>query len=248
MEIIVRRRDIYVCAILILGFSSFSAWALYDTNNMKKELDKLAEFHLYDYFDRPNGDWDKSEFDYLAIVDSGKAFVLFGRSYGVVHTYYKRKGDTDFKTFEGIEYFYNWEHGEWKLMDSAGCGAVEHHIRAFDTFIQQNVDVPNRIFNKALGIDFLDDHDHSQHMHDHDNHKHALGDHAHVHEETDAPDKKNRTLPSIEPVPATDNTEDLEAAGKPAPGRRKTLEELAHPDPEREKAKHELRQRLISQE
>jgi hypothetical protein len=154
MEIIIRRRDIYVSLALIAVFAAWVAYALHDNEVMHEELEQLAEGHIDDWFEGGVEPVDRSQFDYLAIVDAEKAFTLFGRGWGVVHTYFREKGDEEFKTFKGIEFFYVRENGEWKMHDSAGCGAFEHHLRAFDAFMAQGVHVPNKVYNRALKIDF----------------------------------------------------------------------------------------------
>jgi len=173
MDIIIRKKDIYVCSIAIAIFSAWVAYAMYDNHVMREELEAVAEGHLDELFEPETG-FTRDAYDYLAIVDSGKAFNLFGRGWGVIHVYLRKKGDVDFKTFEGVEYYYRRDDGEWHMTDSAGCGAFEHHIRAFDTFLAQNIHVPNRVFDRALGIDFdysSDPHDHDHDDHDHDHHR-----------------------------------------------------------------------------
>lgn len=161
MEIILRKRDIYLTLGILAAFFAWLGYAFYDNHVMRAELEALAQDHIEDWFSGGAGDpLDPNAFDYLAIVDAEKAFTLFGRGWGVVHTYYREKGDEDFKTFKGIEYFYVRENGEWRMHDSAGCGAFEHHLRAFDAFMASGVHVPNKVYNRALKIDFAYDLDH----------------------------------------------------------------------------------------
>ena len=86
------------------------------------------------------------------------------------------------------------EEKEWKLLDSAGCGAKEHHLRAFDEMLAKGVHVEDRVFEKALGIDFdwrkyltSDDIDQGpmpiRHEHDRDqDHDHSHDHHSHDHD------------------------------------------------------------------
>jgi len=157
VEIIIRKRDVYVCAIALLAFGAWVASAVYDTRQMRQELEALAEYHINDYLEAQS---DPEGYDYLAIVDAEKAFTLFGRGWGIIHAYYRDKGDESFDSFAGIEYYYVRDKGEWKMTDSAGCGAYEHHIRAFDAYLNLGMDVPNRVYDRALGIDFAYDLDH----------------------------------------------------------------------------------------
>lgn len=154
MEIVIRKRDIYISLLLLGLFGAWVAYGLYDNQRMRSELSEIAEQHIDDWFNGGDSPADPAQFDYLAIVDSEKAFTLFGRGWGVVHTYFREKGDEEFKTFKGIEYFYVREDGEWRMHDSAGCGALEHHVRAFDAFMAQGVHVDTKVYDRALKIDF----------------------------------------------------------------------------------------------
>ena len=154
MDIIIRRQDIYITVLILVAFGAWVAWSLHDNRVMQEELEALAQQHIDEWFEGGTEPIDRSAYDYLAIVDSEKAFTLFGRGWGVVHTYFREKGDADFKTFKGIEFFYVREDGAWKMHDSAGCGAFEHHLRAFDAFLAQGVDVPEKVYSRALGVDF----------------------------------------------------------------------------------------------
>jgi hypothetical protein len=153
MELTISRRDVALSVMLLAAFGAWVVYALQDNRQMQRELEAKAEEHIDAWFNGYGKPIDRADFDYLAIVDSEKAFSLFGRGWGVVHVYVKDKADVDFKTFKGLEYFYMRESGEWKMQDSAGCGAHEHHLRAFDAFMKQGVDVPNKVYNRALGVD-----------------------------------------------------------------------------------------------
>jgi len=156
MDVVIRRKDLYVCGVVLAAFFGWVAYAMHDNAAMRAELEALAAEHIDQWFTDPEGNpVDRDKYDYLAIVDSEKAFTLFGRGWGVVHTYFRDKGDDEFKSFKGIEFFYMRENGEWVLQDSAGCGAFEHHLRAFDEFMRLGVDVPGKVYDRALGIDFV---------------------------------------------------------------------------------------------
>lgn len=156
MEIIIRKRDVYLSLLIIGVFGAWVAYAMHDNKVMLEELEQIAQDQIDAWFEgsKNTAPLNPDNYDYLAIVDSEKAYTLFGRGWGVVHTYFREKGDEDFKTFKGIEYFYVRENGAWKLHDSAGCGAFEHHVRAFDAFMAHGVNVPKHVYNRALKIDF----------------------------------------------------------------------------------------------
>ncbi|MFM1918674.1 MAG: hypothetical protein RLZZ303_308 [Candidatus Hydrogenedentota bacterium] len=155
MEIVVTRRDLLLSVAILGIFAGWVALSLSDNRQMHEELEALAEKHIEEWF--TGGKVNREDYDYLAIVDAEKAFTLFGRGWGVVHTYFKRKDDAEFTTFKGVEFFYVRENGEWRMHDSAGCGAFEHHIRAFDAFMASGVHVPNKVYDRSLKIDFACD-------------------------------------------------------------------------------------------
>lgn len=157
MELIIRRREIYATLAILGGFCAWLAFAFYDLRIMREDLETIAAAHIDDWFEGGVETLDRAQYDYMAIVDSEKAFTLFGRGWGVVHTYFREKGDEDFATFKGIEFYYMRDGGDWVLQDSAGCGAFEHHLRAFDRFMEMGVDVPARVYNRALGVDSDED-------------------------------------------------------------------------------------------
>lgn len=169
VEITINKRDVKIAAIVLSVFGGMLAYGLHDTKVMKRELNALARVHIDEWFDFGPEPTDRSQFDYLAIVDSDKAFKFFGKGWGVIHFYVRDLGDTEMKSFKGVEFYYAREGGEWVLKDSAGCGAVEHHVRAFDEMLALGMDVPDRIFDKALGIDF----DYKELMDSHEGHEHT---------------------------------------------------------------------------
>lgn len=156
MELKISRRDLLLSIALVGIFLGWVAYALSDNATMQRDLEAKAKEHIDEWFDGYETAVDRSDYDFLAIVDSEKAFTLFGRGWGVVHVYIKDKADTDFTTFKGLEYYYMRENGEWKLQDSAGCGALEHHIRAFDAFMKMGVHVPDKVYARSLGVESLE--------------------------------------------------------------------------------------------
>lgn len=173
MELIIRKRDIRFALVACGILGSALAYAYHDASAMRRELEGIAQEKIDEWFE---GDESaRANSDYLALVDSGKAFHVFGRGWGVIHVYFRDKGDVDMTSFKGVEYYFVREDETWTLLDSAGCGAMEHHLRAFEEFHALGHDVPERVFHKALGIDPKT----MQAGHDHD---HEHGDHEHSHE------------------------------------------------------------------
>ena len=154
MEIIIRRRDIYVVVVALFLFVSWVAYARYEDHATNASLKNLASGHVDEWFNSEAPDVKREDFEYVAIVDTERPYELFGPTYGVVHVYIREKGDIRCETFKGIEYYYRHDGEKWELGDSAGCGAKEHHIRAFEDYLTQGYGVEERVFDDALGIDF----------------------------------------------------------------------------------------------
>ena len=154
MEIIIRRRDIYVVAVALSLFFGWVAYANYDNHDMRESLRSLASTHVDEWFDSEPDGTRREDFDYMAIVDAERPYELFGPAFGVIHVYLRNKGDVDCETFKGVEYYYRREAGEWILEHSAGCAAKEHHVRAFQSYLDQGVGVEGHVIDQALGIEF----------------------------------------------------------------------------------------------
>jgi hypothetical protein len=154
MEIIIRRRDIYVVTAILLAFLSWVAYAQYVNQSMRQNLRDLAAAHVDEWFASEPAGTLRENFEYVAIVDSEREYELFGPTYGVVHLYIREKGDVECKTFKGMEYFYRGDGRQWILEDSAGCGAKEHHVRAFETYLGKGYGVEETVIDNALGINF----------------------------------------------------------------------------------------------
>lgn len=186
MEIIIRRRDMYVVAVVLSLFFSWVAWATFENHDARERLRALASQHVDEWFATEPEGTRREDYEYLALVDSVRPYTYFGPTFGVVHVYIRDKGDVECKTFKGIEYYYRLEDDAWKLEHSAGCSAKSHHIRAFEQYVADGSDVKDFVFDQALGIDFdvakAEEHirsrsgDQNPFMHDHaDDHGHEHG-------------------------------------------------------------------------
>lgn len=154
MEIIIRRRDIYVVAIALSVFFSWVAYAKYENFDARQSLRERAQGHIDEWFAGEPEGTRREDFEYLAIVDIERPYELFGPTFGVVHVYIRERGDEACETFKGIEYYYHREASDWRLEHSAGCGAKEHHVRAFQRYLAQGAGVDDTVFDQALDIKF----------------------------------------------------------------------------------------------
>jgi hypothetical protein len=204
MEIIIRRRDIYLVAVVLSLFLSWVAYATYENVDARATLKEYAEAHIDEWFETEPEDTRREDYEYMAIVDMERPYELFGPTFGVVHVYVREEGDEECKTFEGIEYYYRMEADGWFLEHSAGCAAKEHHIRAFQHYLAEGAGVKDSVFDEALGINFdvaqaqayldarkegrnpflavhasdhdhADDHNHGKSQEAADSHEHAVG-------------------------------------------------------------------------
>lgn len=222
MEIIIRRQDIYVVAIVLFVFFAWVAHATYENHDVHTSLKDLAQGHIDEWFATEPGEVHREDYDYLAIVDMDRPYELFGPAFGVVHVYIREAGDDDCKTFKGIEYYYRLEEEGWRLEHSAGCAAKEHHIRAFQHYLTKGAGVNDSVFDQALGLDFevadaeeylkarkegrnpyLAQHNRDHHAHDESEHHHDNAEHNHVEKEGHGPQGARSAAPIVHTGPAT---------------------------------------------
>lgn len=199
MEIIIRRRDIYVSVTAITLFVCWCAYAQYENHVIQAALKERASGHVDEWFATEEPGTRREDHEYVAIVDTERPYRIFGPCYGVVHVYIREKGDVDCKTFKGIEYFYKHDEGSWVLQDSAGCGAKEHHIRAFETYLANGRGVEEHVFDQALGIDF-DVEKVRARLEGGARHKHEHGedhDHEHHHGHDETPSEVSAPVPVV---------------------------------------------------
>ncbi len=154
MEIIIRRRDIYVVAVVLSVFFSWVAYAAYANFDARASLRDLAEVHIDEWFDTEPEGTLREDFEYLAIVDMDRPYEIFGPAFGVIHVYIRDRGDEACETFKGLEFYYRLAENGWYLEHSAGCGAKEHHVRAFQHYLAQGAGVHDSVIDQAIGIDF----------------------------------------------------------------------------------------------
>jgi len=154
MEIIIRRRDLYVVALVLTVASSWVAYAAYENFDARQTLQGLAEVHIDEWFDSEPEGTSRDDYEYLAIVDMERPYEIFGPAFGVVHVYIRDRGDEACETFKGIEYYYRLDENGWALEHSAGCAAKQHHIRAFQHYIADGSGVHYTAIDEALGIEF----------------------------------------------------------------------------------------------
>jgi len=142
MRLEIRRYELKILAIAVICIISVLVWSQVDTTDMMAELNQIAEQKLAEYL----GDANPEDHETLILVDGGKAFNLFGRAWGVIHIYIRDKGDEEMKTFKGLEYYFKRYEDRWHQLDSAGCGALEHHVRAFKEFEARGMKVAPSVY------------------------------------------------------------------------------------------------------
>ena len=144
MKIEIYHYDLKILVGVIFFAVSFVAWSQIDTSDMMEELHSIGKQKLAEYLCEANPE----DYETLILVDGGKAFKLFGRAWGVIHVYIREKGDEEMKTFKGIEYYFKRYEETWRELDSAGCGALEHHVRAFKEYELRGMKVSPSVYKR----------------------------------------------------------------------------------------------------
>lgn len=142
MKIEIYKYELKILAITSIGLAVLIGWSQLDTSDMRKELDCIGQEKLAEYL----GNESPDKYETIILIDGGKSFHLFGRAWAVIHVYIRDKGDEEMKTFKGLEYYLKRYDGKWCQIDSAGCGALEHHIRAFKEFEAKGMKVSPSVY------------------------------------------------------------------------------------------------------
>ena len=140
----IHRNDLIVLTIFLFVLGSGITYGVYDNRCIQHDLSILAEQKLDEWFEGE----DRSKYEYVSIIEPSKAFLLFGRAWGVIHLFVRDKNDEEMKTFKGFEYFCKRSNGKWEIQDSAGCGALEHHVKAFKKMEACGMRVSPKVFEK----------------------------------------------------------------------------------------------------
>lgn len=111
----VNRRDVTILlAILVVG-GALLAYSRGDVRLKRVQLKELAAGHEREMFDGLS----RSDHEVIVEVASDKSNYFFGKDWGVVRLYIRKKGDTKMDSFNGVEYFYEYGDAGWKYTDSA---------------------------------------------------------------------------------------------------------------------------------
>jgi len=125
-----RKRDAVVGSVLIVVTVSFYTYARYDITVKRSVLEERAAQHEQELLDG----LDDGAVEHLVDVESGKAYGLFGKDWGVVRVYTRRTGDAGMETFIGVEYFYEQDGTGWQLADTASMKRPEKVIEGYRRF------------------------------------------------------------------------------------------------------------------
>jgi hypothetical protein len=147
MDLLIRKKDLYVLAGVLLAGAGVLAYDQYDRRQIDRDLHAFAEQAIDDLF---GPEVDQSEWDIVTMVDQAKTFHVAGPAWGAVHNFVRRKGDVEMKTFKGVEYYLKREDGVWREVDSAGCSAFEHHIDGFKVFEARGLEVAQSAYDRSL--------------------------------------------------------------------------------------------------
>jgi len=149
MELIIRKRDCYVTFVILAVFAAVVLHHRWDTHKIDQQLNAWAEAAVIENLGDPSllKDWDV-----VAMCESAKTFHVAGPAWGAIHVFMREKGDEEMKTFKGIEYYLKRQDGRWIEVDSAGCGALSHHVDGFKEFERRGMKVATDAYDRALGF------------------------------------------------------------------------------------------------
>ena len=168
-ELIIRKKDLIVTGITLFVIVTVLTYHYFDRRSIHRQLQAFAEARITDLLGEET---DRSQYDIISIVEQHKTFYVLGETYGSVHAFVRKKGDTEMRTFKGIEYHVKRDADKWIELDSAGCGALEHHVDGFNEFEKRGLQVAQAAYDRALGWGNLSDHDDSA-PDDHADHNHT---------------------------------------------------------------------------
>ena len=140
----IQRTDMVVFLLFFVVLGVATVYGVIDSRNIQKDLEIIAQEKLDEWF---KGD-DRTKYDFVTIIEPSKAFLIFGRAWGVIHLFVRDKGDEEMNTFKGFEYYCKRSNGKWVIQDSAGCGALEHHVKAFKKMEACGMRISPKVFEK----------------------------------------------------------------------------------------------------
>jgi len=143
-----RKREVILLAVFLPLVTGGYLYAQSDLNAMESALEAQAETRRAEWFS--SDAMDPDAFHTVTLVDSYKTLTFFGEGRGTIHIYSVRKDDPALETFMGVEYHYvRGDDGAWRMTDSAGCEAIEHHKNALDALRDRGVDISEEVYERA---------------------------------------------------------------------------------------------------
>jgi len=140
----ITRRDAIAAGIAFVLIGLLFGYARWDVAAKRVGLEARAAEHAAEFL---NGKED-TPFDHLVEVDSDKSFTLFGKDWGVVRLYMRQKDDTAMDTFIGIEHFYEYTDGQWKMVDQARIDLPEYIYEGYTKFRNAGFQVDDAAYQR----------------------------------------------------------------------------------------------------
>lgn len=125
-----RTRDLVVLVGVLFGGGAFLLFAQSDIARKRAVLQVQATAHEARLLDGI----ERSTLDLLVEVQSGKSFGYFGNDWGVVRIFTRATGDASMNSFNGVEYFYEFEGDQWMLVDTASIKRPEFIFEGHQKF------------------------------------------------------------------------------------------------------------------
>lgn len=140
---VIRRSDWILIGLIGVILFTTGVYAAIDNVKIKRDLEQIAERKAREYMG-PYAD----KYEYVVIVKRLDGIPLFSIPRGGIHLFLREKGDAEMKTFKGIEYYCKRVGGQWTVIDSAGCSALEHHCQGFKEMEAKGFEVSPKVYEK----------------------------------------------------------------------------------------------------
>lgn len=150
MDLVIRKIDLLVLVIAISVCAGVAIYHKIDSGHIDEELRAFASMKITQEIlpeDARLEDWE-----IITLVKSAKTFNWIGTTWGAIHVFMRQRGDVEMRTFKGVEYYLKRQGDKWIQIDSAGCGALSHHVEGFKEFERLGLEVASDAYDIALGF------------------------------------------------------------------------------------------------
>jgi hypothetical protein len=137
-------RDIAITIALLAGLVAYFAYTWTDIQGNRALLESQVTPLVDEFYKGLNQD----EHEWLADVQSGKTNYIFGKDWGVIRFYSRKKGDVEMNSFIGLERFFDLTDGAWRETDFAKMSHPDHIYNAYQYFEDHGHGVSDEAYKK----------------------------------------------------------------------------------------------------